>query len=350
MRLHVLVRFFIIALAAGFAGCAGGGGGGAAPASNPGLPPTSPTTVTGGALSLFVPNDLGVTGSVVTFDAATANGNATPIATIAGSNTRLGPAEGVAFDSSGDMYVSNKGVGCVTSCIAVFAPGASGNVAPIRTICGDKTQLNGLIAGIAVDTAGNVYVAEGPENILVFAAGASGNVAPVRVITGQGTGLATPVGIGVDTKGDIFVANETAGTGPVPGSITEYAPNASGAAAPIATIAGSSTLIASPRGLALANGNIYVVNGMPGAFSVAVFAQGTNGNVTPSNFIMGPDTMLAAPNGIAVDSSGNMYVTNDASPAYITVYGSLIGGDVPPMRLIQGSNTGLVLPNLPALH
>jgi surface antigen len=346
MRLQLFIRALAPLLGALLASCAGGSA--VVPASNSGPIASAPSSTGGSSVALFVPNDLGVTGNVVAFD-ADASGNVAPIATIAGSNTSLGPAEGVAFDASGDMYVSNKGVGCVTSCVAVFAAGASGNVAPIRKICGNNTQLSGLIAGIAVDSAGFTYVAQGPENILVFAPGANGNVAPVRVITGQGTGLASPVGIGVDAKGDVYVANETGGSSGS-GTVTEYAPGASGAAAPIATIAGSSTLIASPRGLTLANGKIYVVNGMPGAFSVAVFPQGANGNVAPSNFIMGPSTMLAGPNGVAADSSGNIYVTNDASPAYVTVYGPLIGGDVPPIQTIEGGNTGLVLPNLPALH
>jgi sugar lactone lactonase YvrE len=357
MRLGVLVRLTAVFLACIASGCGGGGNAGTAPPANTGgLLPSEPSA-TNGSLALYVPNDLGVTGNVVAFNAS-ASGNVSPSITIAGSNTSLGPAEGIAFDANGNMYVSNKGVGCVTSCIAVFAPGASGNVAPIRKICGSNTQLNGNIAGVAVDASGFLYVAVSPESILVFAPGANGNVAPVRTIFGAGsqphTGLASPVGIAVDAKGDLFVANSTAGAGSVPGSITEYAPGASGDATPIATIQGSSTELSLPRGLALANGNIYVVNnqqissGPP--TSIAVFPQGATGNVAPSDLITGPDTLLFAPEGIAVDSAGNMYVTNDASPAYVTVYGPLIGGDAPPMQIIKGSNTGLSLPNLPALH
>lgn len=344
MRLFSFGRAALICLAAFLTAC----GGGSSTSSLPSVfAPPGPGTA-GDPPSIFVPNDLGTTGSVTVY-AANAGGNVAPQTTIAGSNTQLGPAEGIAFDAAGNMYVSNKGVGCVTACVAVFPPGASGNMAPLRTICGDKTQLTGLIAGVALDAAGEIYVAVSPESILVFAPGASGNVAPIRVITGQGSGLATPIGIALDANGDLYVANETAGSTGI-GSVTEYAPGASGAAAPVATIAGSSTLIAEPRGLALSNGSIYVVNGLPGSTSITLYPQGANGNVAPTRTISGPNTMLAGPNGVAVDATGAIYVTNDASPAFITVYSSGAGGNAAPVQTIAGSATGLSLPGLLALH
>lgn len=347
MRLFDSSRFAAVLVAALLiTACSGGG---SSPLPHSLNPPTFGSA--GDPLSLFVTNDLGTTGSVTVYDAG-ANGNVAPLAAIAGSNTQLGPAEGVAFDAAGNIYVSNKGVGCVTSCIAIFAAGASGNVAPLRTICGDKTQLTGLIGGIAVDSAGYIYVADAPESILVFAPGASGNVAPVRVINGSNTGLATPIGIALDAAGHLYVANETASAGPVPGSITEYAPGASGNAAPVAAIVGLTTGVASPRGLALANGNIYVTNiGAPAPEpSITVYPQGANGNVAPQNMITGPNTMLFGGTGIAVDASGAIYTANNNSPSYITVYAPGASGNATPARTIEGSNTQLGLPNLIALH
>ena len=45
--------------------------------------------------------------------------------------------------------------------------------------------------GIAVDGAGNIYVASN-NRIMVFAAGASGNATPTATIAGGNTGLSNP--------------------------------------------------------------------------------------------------------------------------------------------------------------
>jgi len=79
----------------------------------------------------------------------------------------------------------------------VYPPGASGNVAPARTISGINTGLNSP-AGIALDSAGNLYVTNNSGNsITVFAPGATGNVAPARTISGGSTGLSLPFLISV---------------------------------------------------------------------------------------------------------------------------------------------------------
>lgn len=119
----------------------------------------------------------------------TATGNVAPIRSIGGSLTGIGAIGGIATDSAGSLYVtSNTAVGkTVTGKILVFAPSANGNVAPVRQISGDATQL-GLVFGIAVDSIGNIYVISATTSALVptvltFSATASGNVAPVSSFT-----------------------------------------------------------------------------------------------------------------------------------------------------------------------
>ena len=57
------------------------------------------------------------------------------------------------------------------------------------------------------------------DSITVFAPGSSGNVAPIAIITGPKTQLKLPQGIAVDTDGKIYVAND--------GNLEDPAPDAS---------------------------------------------------------------------------------------------------------------------------
>lgn len=66
-----------------------------------------------------------------------ANGNASPIATIRGSNTGLAIPLGVALDKEGKIYVVNW----LTPSLTVYRPGATGNASPIATIVGSNTSM-----------------------------------------------------------------------------------------------------------------------------------------------------------------------------------------------------------------
>src|SRR5438552_844775 len=221
------------------------------------MSPNGPTTFSASPGSTVLPSvvvkDSGgtpIAGAMVTFAVATgngtivgtnpmttgANGDAAPIATIRGSNTGLNFPLGIALDGAGNIYVANFGA----SNILIFAAGASGNVTPIATIAVASPCTT---YGVALDGAGNLYVTNfSCNNVLIFAAG-SGNA---TLIAGGNTGLTAPAGIALDGAGNIYVAN--------PGnlSITVYAAGASGDATPIATSRGSNTgLTGAPYGIAL---------------------------------------------------------------------------------------------------
>ncbi len=137
----------------------------------------------------------------VTVYAAGSTGNVAPTQTIAGTHTGLDIPVQLAVDASAKIYVANitypnSGNGSLT----VYAAGANGNVAPTETIEGAKTELN-LPAGIAVDSSENIYAANfdrtdyTDSSITVYAAGSNGNVAPINTIGGAKTGLDGPRGI-----------------------------------------------------------------------------------------------------------------------------------------------------------
>ncbi len=83
------------------------------------------------------------------------------------------------------------------------------------------------------------------NTITEYAPGATGNVAPIAVISGGSTGLSLPYGLTLDGSGNLFASNYAGST------ITEYAAGATGNVAPIATIAGPATGLNGPASLTL---------------------------------------------------------------------------------------------------
>ncbi len=242
--------------------------------------------------------------------------------------------------------------------ITVFAQLANGNVPPIKTIAGSNTELQQPV-GPAVDAAHKIYVANtsgggypsGPGSVTVYAAEASGNAAPIRTIAGSKTALAAPQGIAVDSRGRIYVSNPIGGSGGA-GSITVYSAEANGNVAPIRTsISGPNTGLNGCHGIAIGpDGGVFVANedgGIGGMGSITVFAAKAAGNAEPIRTITGANTGLTNLGSVAVDENGNIYaanLANQSSAAALTIYPAGANGDIAPTRTISGSNTGLAVP------
>jgi hypothetical protein len=165
---------------------------------------------------------------------------------IIGSNTGLSWPQGLWLDASGRIYVANPS----NNTIEIFAANpASGtqNIAPVATIGGSATALAEPF-GITIDASGNLWAANLSGNSVVeFAPGATGNVAPITTI--GSTALNGPWGIVVDAAGYVYVGNNGAGT------VDVFAPGTSGTASvPVQVLSGGgggSTPFACPMGLAL---------------------------------------------------------------------------------------------------
>ncbi len=199
------------------------------------------------------------------------------IRSLASTATNLGLSglhipNGLAFDSSGNLYVSSESGGAVSK----FAPGAT---TPSATLTGLSSS-----AGLAFDSSGNLYVANyGGDTVSKFAPGATTPTATL-------TGLSSPWGLTFDSSGNLYVANYGSDT------VSKFAP---GSTTPSATLTG----LDAPTGLAFdSSGNLYVANAWGN--SVSKFAPGST---TPTNSGL---TGLNTPTGLAFDSSGNLYVAN----------------------------------------
>jgi sugar lactone lactonase YvrE len=196
-----------------------------------------------------------------------------------------------------------------------------------------------------------IFVVNGKDSIMAYAPGRSGNVAPDWVAGRQ----LSPYGLARDSAGRIYVTNYWLD------SISVFAPNAAGAASPVATIRGSKTGLEFPTGIAVdSKGKIYVVNASgditnyPTADAkvrVDVYEAGSDGNVAPIAVIQGPRTRLQDPMAVAVDSSGKIYVADSGgaddpdSPARVMVYAAGSNGNIQPIAVISGEKTGLDMSN-----
>jgi serine/threonine protein kinase, bacterial len=131
----------------------------------------------GGFVAVFAANPTGVVTSP-------------PIAVIAGSNTGLAQPRGVAVDASGNIYVSDLAAANANNNGAVmeFAPpSGTTNAAPIGEITivdfANPMVLNAF--GVAVDGAGQVYIASNGGN-LTDRAGTTRDVPPMISVFGPG--------------------------------------------------------------------------------------------------------------------------------------------------------------------
>ena len=106
------------------------------------------------------------------------------------------------------MYVANLGDG-TNGTVTEYAPGATGNDAPVATIGGAATKLTEPDA-VGLDNTGDLYVGDFHNLVAVFAPGVTGNAAPQRVISGAATALD-------GVNGLLVVSTPTATTVPAAG-------------------------------------------------------------------------------------------------------------------------------------
>ena len=175
--------------------------------------------------------------------------------------------------------------------------------------------------------APGIYVTNQNNSVTVFALDATGNAAPLRTLTGASTNLALPIGMGVDHQGNLYVANRTGGT------VTVYPSTANGNVAPTRTIA--SPGMGSPQAVALGAGDdLYVATcpscgggngGDTGVFHFAV-------NATAADYTLsGSNTGFTVPVNVQLDKDKNVYVAN-AFGGNVAVFAPGNSGNTLPIR------------------
>jgi streptogramin lyase len=157
------------------------------------------------------------------------------------------------------------------------------------------------LAGVAVDTAGNVYAAEGSGRMSELSSGATASVELPFSTAGVGPGVA------VDTAGTVYATDQRTNSvwKLAAGSNTPTEVPFTGL-----TCEGQNAPLAGPAGVAVDSvGTVYVTdqNCQGRVLTLAV------GSATPAVL---PVPGVGTPGGVAVDSAGNVYVT-DANNARV---------------------------------
>lgn len=170
-------------------------------------------------------------------DGAAGDISPAPIRSIGGPKSGLHYVLSIALNGKGQVSVQEYGsYKTYKSRILTFAETANGNVAPLSSLAGYKTQLSGSAwwgaSGIRYDSHGRLVVCSNNSKpqVLTFAPGAHGNVAPTGTLFVPGC-----YGITLDARDNVYVAFQ--------GSISVYAAGAAGSAKPIRIISGNLTTL-----------------------------------------------------------------------------------------------------------
>ena len=241
-----------------------------------------------------------------------------------GSAARFSLPQGVAVDSAGNVYVADTDNSTIrkatpTGVVTTLA----GQAATLGSADGTRSaaQFNAP-SGVAVDSAGNVYVADSVNATIrkVTAAGVVTTLAGLAGTVGSADGTGSvarfyyPGGVALDTAGNVYVAdtdNSTIRQVTPAGVVTTLAGLAgnSGSADGI----GSAARFGYPFGVAVDSaGNVYVADTsnhtirkvMPGGVVTTLAGGGGPGSADGT----GSAAQFDGPIGVAVDSAGNVYV------------------------------------------
>jgi uncharacterized protein (TIGR03437 family) len=242
------------------------------------------------------------------------------------SQSAASPA-GVAVDSSGDVYFSDSSHNSVyklSGTTATVAAGTGSAGFSGDTAAATKATLNAP-SGLAVDASGNLYIADTKNHrirkvtaatgIITTVAGSSTSGGACTSFEGDGGAptaatLCSPSAIALDSAGNLYIADT--GNNRIRKAASTIATIAGGATAAFSGDNGPATsaLLSAPAGVAVdASGNVYISD--TGNNRIRRISGGTIetiGGLGPAGFsgdkAAAVAAELSAPKGLAVSSSG----------------------------------------------
>jgi len=254
---------------------------------------------------------------------------------IPATSASLGEVDGVAVDAAGNIYIANGTYSVVTMV------DASGNLTAIAGngkagFSGDNgpavnAQLNGA-QGVAVDASGNIYIADTfNHRIRKISAGTITTVAGNGVSGYSGDGgpatnaqLSYPWAVALDSSGNLYIADAN----------NHVIRKVSGGT--ITTFAGTGVSGAGGNNISPTSGALNSPQGVAVDTAGAVYLSDT-GNAAVRKVSGGVMTILAAPSsfaafggnnpvpqGLALDSSGNVYIADSSENAIWKIAGTTL--------------------------
>lgn len=275
-----------------------------------------------------------------------------------GSLARFNVPGGAAVDGAGNVYLADF----LDHTIRKVSP--TGKVTTVAGVPGVAGGLDGPVASatfnhpaaVAVDATGAIYVADDfndsirkitPAGIVVSIAGFSGFTGSSDG-SGSGAQFYGPTGIALDAAGNIYVAdryNATVRKITPAGVVTTLA----GLAGSTGTAdgMGSSARFSQPASLTVdAAGNIYVTDGTPnntirkitpaGLVTTLAGNSGGNGSIDGT----GTFARFSSPGGIAIDAAGNLYVADTGNSTIRKITSSAVVTTLAGTALASGSADG----------
>jgi sugar lactone lactonase YvrE len=232
---------------------------------------------------------------------------------------------GITLDAAGNLYVADASDNMIrkispSGVVTTLAGGGSNPLSPDGT--GTAASFNNP-TGVAVDAAGNVYVADADNNLIR-------KIDPSEVVTtlagyinsnaGIMANLYNPIGVAVDADGYVFVADQgnslirrisPSGDMIILAGHNNGFSGVSGSANGVGTAA----YFSGPQGVAVdAKGNVYVadtynnlIRKISSSGVVSTLAgNGAKGSANGKGF----EASFNYPVGVAVDADGNVYVAD----------------------------------------
>jgi streptogramin lyase len=216
---------------------------------------------------------LTIAGHILTVIQAGNNYEAANLVTLVSSG--LSRPTGVAVDGAGNVYIADAGHDAIKKWNA--------STQTVTTLVSEDSKELGFPRGVAVDGAGNVYIAN-QVNIKVW------NASTKKVST-LVPGLLYAIGVAVDGAGNVYIANFGAGT------IDEW----NARTRKVTTLISEQDLQVDPWSVAVdGSGNVYITSSNFGKI------REWNASTKTVTTLVSTES----PNGVAVDGSGNVYFSS----------------------------------------
>ena len=275
---------------------------------------------------------------------------------------------GAAVDSAGDVFIVDRGGSKIhvvyaggslaAALITLETPSVTTpKIGYVYLIAGGSSgYADGVLAtsgkvknpgGMVVDSNENLYIADTGNNAIREVSGSTGFIhtiggnctssactalttAPVNNTAAVGAGFASPQAIGVDSSGNVYIADDSAtqgnNTAVYPSVRVIYSGGTSNPAASLICLENGSSgygiLAGSCSASTLTANHVYTIAG-----------KQTNVSATSGNGLFAASAQFEKLTGLAVDKNGNVYIGDDGSSAIVgeinanTGYMSFIAGD-----------------------